>query len=62
MSSYRCPGCGYTYSESLGDKHEGFLPGTKWDQIPAEWSCADCSVRDKIDFFKIPEDVSRIEG
>lgn len=53
MSRYRCPACGYVYDEEKGDEHEGFLPGTRWPDIPEEWSCADCAVRDKADFVKI---------
>ncbi len=47
MARYRCPGCGYTYDENLGDTHEGFAPGTPWSQVPEEWACADCAVRFK---------------
>ncbi|TAM09139.1 MAG: rubredoxin [Nevskiaceae bacterium] len=51
MSRYECPGCGYIYDENLGDEHEGFLPGTRWQQIPDNWACPDCAVRDKFDFI-----------
>lgn len=47
---YQCPGCGYVYDESQGDVHEGFSPGTAWSQVPEEWFCPDCAVRDKQDF------------
>lgn len=58
MARYQCPGCGYTYDESSGDEHEGFPPGTSWSSVPEDWSCAACSVRDKIDFVKLdPEPV-----
>lgn len=49
-AAHRCPGCGYTYRETIGDLSQGFQPGTRWDQIPGTWSCPDCAVRDKADF------------
>lgn len=53
MARYKCPGCGYIYDESRGDEHEGFAPGTPWSSVPDDWSCAACSVRDKVDFIKL---------
>jgi len=51
MSSvHECPGCGYQYHEDLGDEHEGFAPGTPFDELPEDWVCPDCSVRYKEDF------------
>ncbi len=49
-SAYRCPACGYVYTPERGAPHEGFPPGTAWSEIPAEWNCPDCGVRDKVDF------------
>lgn len=46
----RCPGCSYTYDVTAGDEHEGFAAGTAWADIPADWCCPDCGVRDKTDF------------
>jgi alkane 1-monooxygenase len=53
----RCPGCSYTYEVATGDEHEGFAAGTAWTEIPADWCCPDCGVRDKRDF--IPVDPGR---
>ena len=50
MSRYRCPVCGYVYDEDEGAPREGFPPGTAWSQIPNDWTCPDCAVRDKVDF------------
>jgi rubredoxin len=55
MSSYKCPGCGYVYDEVTGNPHEGFSPRTPWSEIPDEWHCRDCGVRDKIDFEPVED-------
>ena len=52
FSRYQCPGCGHVYDEQRGNPREGFQPGTRWDAIPQDWACPDCSVRDKPDFVK----------
>ncbi len=49
----RCPGCGYTYDEAVGDPREGFPAGTSWVEVPDTWCCPDCGVRDKIDFIPV---------
>ena len=36
--------CGFIYDEELGLPDEGIAPGTRWDDIPEEWSCTDCGV------------------
>jgi len=46
----RCPGCGWTYDEAIGDAHEGFPAGTPWTAVPDSFACPDCGVRDKADF------------
>jgi|TARA_B110000503_G_scaffold34612_3_gene56389 rubredoxin len=47
---YQCPGCGYTYDESLGDDHEGYPPGFLFADLPDDFVCPDCAVRYKEDF------------
>ena len=47
---YRCPNCGYVYDESKGEPHEGFAAGTSWKQVPQDWDCPHCAVRQKPDF------------
>ncbi|GEB15093.1 alkane 1-monooxygenase [Pimelobacter simplex] len=54
----RCPGCSYVYDVAAGDEHEGFAAGTAWSDIPDDWCCPDCGVREKIDF--IPFDPEKI--
>lgn len=45
-----CPGCGYLYDPAVGDPREGFPAGTPWSQVPDDWCCPDCGVRDKHEF------------
>jgi alkane 1-monooxygenase len=48
----RCPGCGFVYEVAAGCEHEGFAAGTAWKDIPEDWCCPDCGVREKIDFVR----------
>ena len=50
VSAFRCPGCGYVYDEDAGHPREGFPAGTPWSEVPDDWHCPDCGVRDKVDF------------
>ena len=50
MAVYRCPGCEYVYEESNGAVREGFPAGTRWEDLPEDWGCPDCAVREKPDF------------
>ena len=52
VSAYRCEVCDYVYDESRGEPREGFPPGTPWADIPADWACPDCGVREKVDFVE----------
>jgi len=45
-----CPACDYVYDEGLGVAREGFPAGTTWAEIPEDFNCPDCGVRDKADF------------
>jgi alkane 1-monooxygenase len=53
VAAARCPGCGYTYRVSAGNELEGFAAGTAWSDIPNDWACPDCGVRDKVDFVPL---------
>ncbi len=53
MLAARCPGCGYTYEVDAGDEREGFAAGTGWSEIPDDWCCPDCGVREKTDFVPV---------
>ncbi|MDT4923802.1 MAG: hypothetical protein QOG01_1515 [Pseudonocardiales bacterium] len=57
MGKYRCEVCEYVYDESVGEPREGFPAGTAWEQVPDDWCCPDCGVREKIDF--VPADTEK---
>jgi rubredoxin len=54
VSRYRCEVCDYVYDEATGEPHEGFPAGTPWSEVPDDWCCPDCGVREKVDF--VPAD------
>lgn len=39
---YICNLCGYIYDEEAGAPDEGIAPGTKWEDVPADWVCPLC--------------------
>lgn len=50
--SYRnwmCVVCGFIYREADGLPEEGIAPGTRWEEVPEDWTCPDCGVT-KADF------------
>ncbi len=42
MKTYMCLICGYVYDEAEGDVEAGIPAGTRWDDVPLSWRCADC--------------------
>ena len=49
---YMCLVCGWIYDEAEGCPEDDITPGTKWEDIPQNWSCPDCGVS-KNDFEMI---------
>jgi rubredoxin len=39
-----CVPCGFVYNEAAGLPEEGIAPGTRWQDIPADWTCPDCGL------------------
>ncbi len=44
MKKYVCSVCGYEYDEALGDPDNGIAPGTKFEDLPEDWTCPLCGV------------------
>ena len=58
MSAHRCTCCGYVCDEDSGHAREGFPPGTPFEQIPDDWPCPDCGVRDKVEFEPVTDEAA----
>jgi rubredoxin len=46
---WQCIVCGYVYDEAAGDPEHGIAAGTRWADVPEDWSCPECGVA-KSDF------------
>lgn len=49
FKTYMCLICGFIYDEAAGLPEEGIAPGTRWEDIPPNWTCPECEAR-KEDF------------
>ncbi len=58
----KCPGCDYVYEVAAGDEHEGFAAGTAWADIPNDWCCPDCGVREKVDFVPVDPATLKVDA
>lgn len=47
--TYMCLICGFIYDEAAGIPDEGIAPGTRWEDVPPNWTCPECGAR-KEDF------------
>ena len=53
MARWECIVCGLIYDEKEGWPEDDIAPGTKWEDVPDDWTCPDCGVG-KEDFELIP--------
>ena len=53
MQKYVCEICGYVYDPAQGDPDNGVAAGTKWEDVPDDWTCPICGATK--DSF-VPED------
>jgi rubredoxin len=47
--TFMCLICGWIYDEAAGVPDEGIAPGTRWEDVPMNWTCPECGAR-KEDF------------
>jgi rubredoxin len=47
--TWMCLICGFIYDEAAGLPDEGIAPGTRWEDVPMNWTCPECGAR-KDDF------------
>lgn len=51
---WMCVVCGYIYDEAVGVPDEGIDPGTRWEDVPATWTCPDCgATKDDFEMVEI---------
>lgn len=48
----QCILCGFMYDEAVGMPEEGIPAGTRWEDVPQDWICPECSAT-KQDFEMI---------
>lgn len=51
---YRCLVCEHVYDPREGDPTAGIAPGTRFEDIPDDWSCPECGAS-KADFEPIED-------
>ena len=44
MRKWECMVCGWLYDEAEGDPDGGISAGTRWEDIPDDWTCRECGV------------------
>jgi rubredoxin len=49
FQTWMCLICGWVYEEEAGLPEEGIAPGTRWADVPMNWTCPECGAR-KDDF------------
>jgi rubredoxin len=49
FKTWMCLICGFIYSEAEGLLEEGIPAGTRWEDVPMNWTCPECGAR-KEDF------------
>ena len=43
MRHFECVLCGFVYDEASGLLDDGIAPGTRWEDVPEDWTCPDCA-------------------
>lgn len=49
FKTWMCLICGWVYDEEAGCPEDGIAPGTRWQDVPVNWTCPECGAR-KDDF------------
>jgi rubredoxin len=47
MYKYVCSMCGYIYDPQKGDPESGIPPGTRFEDLPDDWTCPGCGASKK---------------
>ena len=52
MATYQCQDCEYVYDEARARRARASRPEPPWADVPDDWCCPDCGVREKVDFSR----------
>ncbi|NND83464.1 MAG: rubredoxin [Gammaproteobacteria bacterium] len=55
MAKFSCPDCEFVYDEALGFEREGYASGTLFADLPEDFACPFCYVRDKDEFIALDD-------
>jgi len=47
MGLWRCMICNHIYDPAIGDPDSGVAPGTRFEDLPDDWSCPECGAGKK---------------
>ena len=51
---YQCLICGWVYDEEVGYEEDGIAPGTKWEDVPFDWTCPECgAMKDDFEMIEV---------
>ena len=52
--TWMCLICGWIYEEAQGCPEEGLAPGTRWEDVPEDWTCPDCgAVKEDFEMIEV---------
>jgi len=54
MAKWRCSVCGWIYDPKDGDPDRGVKPGTRFEDLPDDWTCPACGAP-KDQFEELPD-------
>jgi rubredoxin len=49
LKAWQCKLCGFVYEETVGIPNDRVPVGSRWQDVPENWTCPDCGAR-KVDF------------
>jgi rubredoxin len=53
MKTWMCLICGWIYDEAAGLPEEGVAPGTRWEELPPNWTCPEWARKEDFEMVEI---------
>ncbi|MHB8254100.1 MAG: rubredoxin [Acidiferrobacter sp.] len=54
LKVYMCVICGFLYEEKKGLPEHGLPAGTRWEDVPENWTCPDCgAAKDEFEMIEV---------